>query len=416
MKKIYLKKEFKKLKFLKNKFFYPLNHDNLRYQDLLEGVKVIFSRQLTMSSVTNKFENVFKKKLHLDYSLMVNSGSSANLLALQCLINPYRGKRLKPGDEVLIPAICWSTSLWPIIQSGLKPVFVDVDQDTFNISLKDLESKINKKTKALMLVHVLGNSVNMEKLMIIIKKRKLILIEDTCESLGSKFKNKYLGGFGEFSTFSFYYSHQITSGEGGMICCKHEKDYEILKTLRSHGYSRVLKNRKTLERKYNKIDNRFLFVNSGFNFRPTDIQAAIGLSQFKSLDDFAAQRSLNRKKIIKTLIEDNLWNNQVTFLKENKNVKASWFGMPMLFNKKYKNSRFRIIKKLNDFGIDTRPIISGNFARQPAIKKYNILKKHMSFPNADAINNLGFFIGLPAQKISHNMLKMFKNAFFKSFN
>tara|TARA_B100000686_G_C16782096_1_gene972663 strand:- start:1848 stop:3098 length:1251 start_codon:yes stop_codon:yes gene_type:complete len=416
MKKTYLQKELKKLKVPKNKFFYPLNHDNLRNKDLSEGIKVIFSRQLTMSNMTRKFEDTFKKKLNLKYSLMVNSGSSANLLALQCLINPYREKRLKSGDEVLVPAICWSTSLWPIIQSGLKPVFVDVDRDTFNISLKDLKSKINKKTKALMLVHVLGNSVNMEKLNTIIKKNKIILIEDTCESLGSRFKKKYLGGFGDFSTFSFYYSHQITSGEGGMICCKSEKDYEILKTLRSHGYSRVLKNRLIFEKKYNKIDNRFLFVNSGFNFRPTDIQAAIGLSQFKSLDNFARQRSINRKKIINILTNDKLWNNQVKFLEENKNVKASWFGLPLLVNNIYKNKKFKIIKKLVQLGIDNRPIISGNFARQPAIKKYNILKKGMSFPNADYINNLGFFIGLPAQKISYKTLKMFKNAFFKSFN
>ena len=171
-----------------------------------------------------------------------------------------------------------------------------------------------------------------------------------------------------------------------------------------------------LARKYNKIDSRFLFVNSGFNLRPTDIQAAIGLNQFKSLDSFVKQRSFNRRIIIKSLMKDKLWNNQVNFLNENKNVKASWFGIPILFNKKYKNVKFKIIKKLNYFGIDTRPIISGNFARQPVVKKYNILKKGMLFPNADYINNLGFFIGVPTKKISSKILQMFKDAFFKSFN
>ena len=292
---------------MKSKYFYPLNSDNLRKQDLAKAIKVIFSRQITMSKVTKNFEDVFKKKLNLNYALMVNSGSSANLLALQCLINPYRKRRLKPGDEVLIPAVCWSTSLWPIIQSGLKPGFVDVYKNTFNISLKDLKSKITKKTKAIMLVHVLGNAANMNELLSILKKRKIILIEDTCESLGSKFQNKYLGGFGDFSTFSFYYSHQITSGEGGMISCKSSQDYEILKALRSHGYSRVLRNRKKIEKKYSKIDSRFLFINSGFNFRPTEIQAAIGLSQFKSLDKFTEQRLINRKKIIQALKKDSLW-------------------------------------------------------------------------------------------------------------
>ena len=163
---------------------------------------------------------------------MVNSGSSANLLALQCLINPYRKKRLKYGDSVLVPTVCWSTSLWPIIQSGLKPVFVDVDPGTLNLDLKDLKKKITKKTKALVLVLVLGNSTNMDELMNLLKKNKIILIEDTCESLGSKYKNKYLGTFGDFSSFSFYSSHQISSGEGGMVCCKTAEDYEILKALR----------------------------------------------------------------------------------------------------------------------------------------------------------------------------------------
>ena len=401
---------------MKNKYFYPLTSDNLRNKDLKAASKVLSSRQLTMSKVTKNFEDVFKKKLNLNYSLMVNSGSSANLLALQCLINPYRKKRLRHGDEVLIPSVCWSTSLWPIIQSGLKPIFVDVDPNTLNISIEDFKSKISKKTKALMLVHVLGNAANMDKLLKIVNQKKLILIEDTCESLGSKFKKKYLGNFGDFSTFSFYYSHQITSAEGGMITCKSSEDFEILKALRSHGYSRVLKNKKKIEKKYSKIDSRFLFTNSGFNFRPTEIQAAIGLSQFKSLNEFAKRRSINRKKIIQSLTEDKLWKNQVSFLNANKNVKASWFGLPLLLDKKYINKKTKIIKKLNDFGIDTRPIISGNFARQPAIKKYKILKKGMSFPNADYVNDLGFFIGLPTKDISFKLLKKFKNFFFKSFN
>ena len=177
---------------------------------------------------------------------MINSGSSANLLAFQCLINPYRRKRLKKGDEVLIPSICWSTSLWPIIQCGLKPVFVDVDKENFNINLDDLKKKISKKTKALMLVHVLGISTNMEKLTKILKKNRIILVEDACESIGAKYKNKFLGTFGDFSTFSFYFSHQISSVEGGMICCKNKEDENIIKSLRSHGWAKDLSNQKKI--------------------------------------------------------------------------------------------------------------------------------------------------------------------------
>ena len=148
----------------RSKHLFPLKDSTFRNKDLIEGIKVILSKNVTMSKVTKKFEKVFSKKIRSPYSLMINSGSSANLLAFQCLINPYRRKRLKKGDEVLIPSICWSTSLWPIIQCGLKPVFVDVDKENFNINLDDLKKKISKKTKALMLVHVLGISTNMEKL------------------------------------------------------------------------------------------------------------------------------------------------------------------------------------------------------------------------------------------------------------
>ena len=222
----------------KDKFFYPLKENTFEENDLKSGIKVIQSKNVTMSKKTLEFENIFKKKIKVKKTTLVNSGSSANLLAFQCLINPYQKNKLKFGDEVLIPVICWSTSLWPIVQSGLRPVFVDVEPDTLNIDLNDLKKKITKKTKALMLVHVLGNCVDMDSLMKILNKKKLILIEDTCESLGTKYKNKYLGTFGRFSTFSFYYSHQISSVEGGMICCNSNADLNIIQSLRSHGWSK----------------------------------------------------------------------------------------------------------------------------------------------------------------------------------
>ena len=229
---------------MNNKFFYPLLENPYRKKDLNKAIEVIKTGKLTIGKHTKNFEKHFTQKLKTKFTLMVNSGSSANLLALQCLINPYRKKRLKRGDSVLIPSVCWSTSLWPIIQSGLKPVFVDIDPKTLNIDISDLIKKINKKTKALMLVHVLGNSSNMDVLCRILKKKRIILIEDTCESLGSRFKNKYLGTFGDFSSFSFYSSHQISSGDGGMITCRNIEDYEILKSLRAHGWSRGLKKEK----------------------------------------------------------------------------------------------------------------------------------------------------------------------------
>jgi CDP-6-deoxy-D-xylo-4-hexulose-3-dehydrase len=399
----------------RSKHLFPLKDSTFRNKDLIEGIKVILSKDVTMSKVTKKFEKIFSKKIKTPFSLMVNSGSSANLLAIQCLINPYRKNRLKRGDEVLIPTICWSTSLWPIIQCGLKPVFVDVDKENFNINLKDLEKKISKKTKALMLIHVLGVSANMDKLMKILKKKRIMLIEDTCESIGAKYKNKFLGTFGDFSTFSFYFSHQISSVEGGMICCKSKEDENIIKSLRSHGWAKDLSNQKNIEKRFNKINKKFLFINSGFNLRPTDIQAAIGLSQFKSLNNFIIVRKKNRDKIIKILEKDKRWEDQVSFVKNDKHVSPSWFGLSMLINKKFKRNKKIIIDRLDKLGIENRPIIGGNFLKQPALRKYNLKQSSNNFPNANHVHEYGLFVGLKNKILTLSETKKFANIFFKSF-
>ena len=397
---------------MQKKFFYPLLEDPYRKKDLTSAIKVIKTGKITIGKHTINFERKFSKKINTNFSVMVNSGSSANLLALQCLINPYRKNRLKSGDSVLIPSVCWSTSLWPIIQSGLKPVFVDVDIKTLNLDLDDLSKKINKRTKALMLVHVLGNSTNMDKLMQILQKNKIILIEDTCESLGSKFKNKYLGTFGEFSSFSFYSSHQISSGEGGMVCCKNFDDYEIIKSLRSHGWSRDLKNAKKISTQNRHLDSRFIFYNSGFNLRPTDVSAAIGYSQFKDMNKLINIRNINRNKIVSSLKQNPKINNNFYFIEPNKNTKPSWFGIPILI--KNENNRKKFLNDLEKRGVETRPIISGNFLRQPSVIKYNLVNKKSKFNNSDIINNKGFFIGLPSRKINNafinNLVKIFEKS------
>ena len=394
-----------------NKYFYPLIENPYRKSDINEALKVLKSRRLTIGPVTDKFQNSFTKKLGSNFSLMVNSGSSANLLALQCLINPYRKKRLKPGDEVLIPSLCWSTSLWPIIQSGLKPKFVDIDLDSLNINLNDLKKKISKKTKAILIVHVLGNCVDMSELMRIVKMHNLILIEDTCESLGTKYKNKYLGTFGDFSSFSFYSSHQISSGEGGMICCKNNDDHEIIKSLRAHGWSRGLKNEKKIAAANKHLDSRFIFYNSGFNLRSTDIAASIGLNQFKDIDQFIKKRSINRDKILKIFKKKTKMMKYLSFIDANNHVKASWFGIPILLSKKINRNKF--LNKIEKLGVETRPIISGNFLKQPSIKKYKLNKKS-NFKNSDIVNNHGFFIGLPTSAISDKNIKKLVGAFEKS--
>ena len=389
-------------------YFYPLVKNPYRKKDIESAIKVLKTGKLTIGSVTDNFQKKFSKKLKTKNSLLVNSGSSANLLALQCLINPYRKKRLKKGDEIILPALCWSTSLWPIIQSGLKPKFVDIDLKTLNFDLVKLERAITKKTKAILIVHVLGNCVDMDLLMKIKNKYNLILIEDTCESLGTKYKNKYLGTFGDFSSFSFYSSHQISSGEGGMICCKNENDFEIIKALRAHGWSRGLKNEAKIANLNKNLDKRFIFYNSGFNLRSTDICASIGLSQFKDLDKFIKIRSENRIKILKEFKKNKKINNYMNIIQENKFTKPSWFGIPIVGKKTLNKEDF--IKKIEKRGVETRPIISGNFLKQPAIRKYKLNNKN-KMVNADYINSKGFFIGLPTEKIKLKTL----NKLIKSF-
>lgn len=382
---------------------YPLLSNAFSNSDILEGQKILKSKQITMSTKTKLFEKEFAKYTGSKYALMVNSGSSANLLALSLLTNPMRKKRLMPGDEIIIPVVCWSTSLWPIVQHGLKPVFVDIDLKNLNIDLDELKKKITKKTKAIFCVHVLGLSADMFKLKKIAKQNKLMIIEDTCESFGSKFKNKFLGTFGEAGTYSFYYSHQITSGEGGMITCNNREDYEILLSLRSHGWAREKFIQKKYKKNYSNLDPRFLFINSGYNLRPTEIQAAIALNQFKRKNIFKENREFNRNKIIQNVNSHKKFCNQIQFLSIEKKIKPSWFGLAIFINKKYSNKKSKYLNYLEKKGIETRPIISGNFVNQPAIKLYKLDKNIKKFKNAQVIEDLGFFIGLHTKKIDSKL-------------
>jgi len=384
----------------KSKHFYPLLEDAFFKEDIYAGIQVLLSKKLTMGKITEKFEKEFAKFIGSKYAVMVNSGSSANLLSMFASINPMRKNRAKFGDEALIPSLCWSTSLWPIVQAGLKPKFVDIDFKSLNVSADQFIKNINKKTKVIMGVHVLGNSGEIDKIRNICTKKKIILIEDTCESLGSKYKYQNLGTFGDFGTFSFYYSHQMTSGEGGMVICKTKEDYDILRMLRSHGWSRGVDKKKK---------NNFNFINSGFNLRPTDIVASIGLSQLKKIKDLIRLRSDNRRKIISAIEKSKNWKNQFTFIAPAKNITPSWFGLPIILDPKYKNKKKNYLKFLNKNGVETRPIISGNFLNQPSIKLYGLNKNVKTYRNAQKIEELGFFIGLHIKPLEKkNIEKLIK--------
>ena len=342
------------------------------------------------------FEKNFAKKFKVKYSLAVTSGTAALRIALASC-------GIKSKDEIITQSFTFVATVEAIVESGAKPICTEID-DTLNMCPFDLEKKITKKTKAVIVVHMLGVPANLSEIKKICKKHKLILIEDTCEALGSKFKDKQLGTFGDFSSFSFFYSHHITSGEGGMICAKNKKDADVIKTLRSHGWHRAISNKKS---------NSWSFINSGFNLRPTDISAAIGNSQIKKLNHIIKIRKKNFKSIRKALLEDKNYSNRFDILKENSSNSIVWFGIPIILKSTKKNYKDIVTNKLNKLGIVTRPLISGNFANQPAIKLYNI-KINDDLKNADYIDKNSFFIGLHNTITANKSINYIKKALFAS--
>jgi len=393
-------------------FKYPLLENGFSKNDLKKGINVLKSGFITMNKYTVAFEKEFAKKLKMKFALMVNSGSSANLLATFAACNPLRKNKFKKGDEALIPVLCWSTSLWPLVQAGLKPQFIDIDPRTLNVDADDLISKITKKTKVIMLINVLGISSDLKKIKKFAKKKNIIIIEDNCEALGAKYDKKYLGSYGDFGTFSFFYSHQITSGEGGMIVCNNREDYEILLALRSHGWSRSKYTYNKNARKYPNLDPRYIFINSGFNVRPTDIQAAMGLSQFKRLNYFIKNRILNKNKIINKIKKDKRWNNQFSFIDVPQKINPSYMNLPIFINKKFKDKKKKFINYIEKKGLESRPIISGSFINQPASKLYNLNPKKLKFKGAQEVEDLGFAIGLNTKKTQNEKIDFVVNILF----
>ncbi|MCM0605496.1 MAG: DegT/DnrJ/EryC1/StrS family aminotransferase [Xanthomonadaceae bacterium] len=348
----------------------PLNLSTFGHDEIRAAVNVLESGHVTMGKQCFEFEEQFAQTLNVKNAIFVNSGSSANLLAFFALANfampEIKGrKRMQPGDEVIVPALTWSTTVWPILQAGGVPVFVDSDPETLQMKFEDVEKAISPKTVAICPVHVLGNAVPMGPIKQLAEKHRLWIIEDTCESLGTKHQGKTVGTWGDIGTYSFFFSHHITTIEGGMIVTPHDDIAELLRTLRAHGWTRHLKNREAVEKKYPDLDPRYLFVNMGFNLRPTEVNAAFGKIQLKKLSAFNDRR-----------VEiANTWNNAFVDLissgslipmKTTAQTDSTWFGYPVLLKNEETKRKFQ--GHLEKNGIETRPIICGNLARQPAFK------------------------------------------------
>lgn len=375
---------------------YPLTDDLLSPEDI-EGVVTLLRSgdQLTMSKKVTEFEEAFADHLKVEYAVMVNSGSSANLVSFAAVTNFAANNQIQPGAEVLIPCVCWSTSMWPIIQLGLTPVIVDVNPDTFQIDTEDMKRKKTSKTAVVLLVHIIGDCPNMSDVMRWAIDNDLTVIEDTCESLGTTYKGKHLGTFGRFGTFSFYYSHHITTIEGGMVVCHTQEDADLLRCLRAHGWARNMSTCDELVKASPDVDPRFLFVNVGYNLRSTEINATLGLSQLKRLDAFNLCRKLNFSSISSALkgYQD------LTVSTGEEMADVAWFAVPITLSPRVSHRLTEYKAYLTANGVDNRPIVSGNFARQPVLTRLGIVPDPDTLTGAEYIHTHSFYIGLPCIRV-----------------
>jgi CDP-4-dehydro-6-deoxyglucose reductase, E1 len=344
--------------------------------------------KLSMGEECLKFERNFSSKQKRKYSVFVSNGSCANLLLLQSLMN--MGK-LKIGDKVLFSSLTWATNVMPIIQLGLKPIPLDCEINTLNVSSKILEKKLEqeKDIKCLFLTNALGFCDDLDEIDNICKRHNIIFLEDNCESLGSEYKNTLLGNFGIASTFSFFVGHHLSTIEGGMITTDDEHLYEMLVMARSHGWSRNNSKEFILQKYKNERADDFYelynFYELGFNFRPTEINGFIGNEQIKNWNHIIDTRELNFKLISKSIEENpNIFN-----LELNKMTKISNFGVPLIFKTKELYERY--LELFIRSKIEVRPIIGGDITKQPFFKK-NISTKY-NCENSDFIHRNGFYIG-----------------------
>ena len=388
---------------------FPLALNPFGADEITAMVDVLLTGRLTLGERVEAAEKAFAAAINAPYAVMVNSGSSANLLAVAAIVNKLRSVHLNPGDEVLVPAVCWSTSAFPLIQLGLAPVFVDVDPATLNADVNLLDRYITPRTKAMMAVHVLGNSTDMPALLAFVKRHDIVLVEDTCESLGSTFvdedgTSRFLGTAGDFGTYSFYFSHHITSGEGGMVVCKTEEDYNYLRCLRAHGWTRHLTNAKEVEASFPDIDPRFLFVNVGYNLRPLEVQGAMLTVQLAKMHAFNDCRRDNMARIKAAMEADGRAAGVLSLARAAPGTNPAWFGIAALLHRPFAHQLQDYLAYLSANGIENRPVISGNFVRQPAIAAYCPTARPEDFPGAEAVHKRGFFIGVHQIRIDDSTI------------
>lgn len=370
-------------------FRFPLATSSWDHQEIDALHRVIASGHYSMGSEVAEFERAFATYVGVEYAVMVNSGSSANLLmtaALAYTKNP--AFKLSPGDEIIVPAVSWSTTYYPLNQYGLHLRFVDIDLETLNYDLAALELALSNKTRAIMVVNLLGNPNDFDAINRIIGGRGIVMIEDNCESMGAKFSGKQAGTFGVMGTYSCFFSHHISTMEGGIVVTDDEELYHVMLALRAHGWTRNLPkfNQVTGEKSDNPFEESFRFVLPGYNLRPLEMSGALGLAQLEKLPALIAGRRANAILVQEQLLD------HPKFMVQREIGESSWFGFSLVVRPESGVKRADLVKALGDVGFECRPIVTGNFAKNEVMKYFDY-SIHGKLSNAEYIDSHGLFIG-----------------------
>jgi CDP-6-deoxy-D-xylo-4-hexulose-3-dehydrase len=378
----------------------PVSGKVLKPEDFVYLVDSSLDGWFTSGRFTSEFEKKLANFVGVRSAVFVNSGSSANLCALSALTSPKLGIRaLKKGDEVITVAMSFPTTVSPIIQNGLTPVFVDIDLETLNVDVTQLEDAITNKTKAIMIAHTLGNPFNLAAVQKICKEHNLWLIEDSCDALGSTYNGQRVGSFGDLATVSFYPAHHITTGEGGAVFVKSPLVKKQVESFRDWGRDCYCDTgcdntcKKRFEWQLGDLpfgyDHKYIYSHIGYNLKATDMQAALGLSQINQLELFIKKRKENFQFLLQNLkyIED------LQFVKHTNNSDPSWFGFPMTIKSDSRFKRIDLLRFLESRKINTRLLFAGNITKQPAFKGIDF-RIHGKLSNTNLIMNNSFWIGV----------------------
>ena len=376
---------------------YPLAFSTWGKEEVDAIQKVISTDMYTMGKHVKQFEQEFAKQFGSKNAVMVNSGSSANLLMLSLLKWKYKLK----GD-IIVPVVGWATTYFPIVQNGFVINFVDVDPNTWNIDVKKIEEAITPNTCAIMPVNLLGNSCEYAKIIELCREHNLLLIEDNCESMGAKYHDSYTGTLGLAGSFSFFFSHHIQTMEGGMVLCKNKDDADYMRSMRAHGWVRDLPDNSSLYQKTgNAFDDNFIFATPGYNVRPLEMSGAIGTEQLKKWDSIMEPRLANKKLFI-SLFKDKPW------CRIQKEVgTSSWFTFGMVLDGELKGRRAEVINALSKAEIQNRPLASRNFLKQPVMRDLKYITNG-KYEAADDIHDNGFFVGNGSQDITEGINKLYE--------